>query len=82
VADTGNSRIQKFDAKGKFLLTFGTEVFGNGQFSIPFGIAVDSTSNLYVADTGNSRMQVFATDTDGDGVPDHEDNSLTIATPD
>ena len=32
---------------------------GNGQFSYPFGIDVDGSSNVYVADTYNNRIQVF-----------------------
>jgi tripartite motif-containing protein 71 len=32
---------------------------GNGQFNAPQGIAVDSTPNIYVADTQNNRVQVF-----------------------
>jgi len=39
---------------------FGRE---EGQFSSPQGIAVDSSSgNVYVADTGNHRIQVFSSD--------------------
>jgi len=32
---------------------------GDGQFDAPFGIAVDSMKNIYVADLGNNRIQVF-----------------------
>ena len=32
---------------------------GKGQFSRPLGIACDSTGKVYVADTGNHRIQVF-----------------------
>ncbi|MGV2388293.1 MAG UNVERIFIED_CONTAM: hypothetical protein LVR29_08070 [Microcystis novacekii LVE1205-3] len=31
----------------------------NGQFNRPYGIAVGSGGNIYVADTLNSRVQVF-----------------------
>ena len=34
-----------------------------GQFNTPHGIAIDAQGNVYVADTGNKRIQVF----DGDG---------------
>ena len=35
VADTGNHRIQKFDANGTFLTTWGSYGSGNGQFGAP-----------------------------------------------
>ena len=31
----------------------------NGQFNNPHGVAVDSSGNVYVADTGNNRIQKF-----------------------
>ncbi len=65
VADNNNHRIQKFDSSGVFVLKFGansgdgTSGTGEGEFSFPFGIAVDSSGNIYVADTNNSRIQIF-----------------------
>jgi uncharacterized protein (TIGR03663 family) len=38
---------------------FGESGSGNGQFNEPRGLAADSRGNLYVADTKNSRIQVF-----------------------
>ena len=38
---------------------FGTQGSGNGQFNNPEGVAVDSSDNIVVADTGNNRIQVF-----------------------
>jgi DNA-binding beta-propeller fold protein YncE len=32
---------------------------GNGEFSLPVRVAVDSSGNVYVADTGNDRIQKF-----------------------
>ncbi|WP_052476208.1 6-bladed beta-propeller [Cohnella kolymensis] len=43
-------------------VSFGNFGSGNGQFDHPRGIAVDSSLNIYVADTGNNRIQKFASD--------------------
>ena len=58
MADTGNHRIQVYDADGQFVRgwgSFGAEV---GQFNEPWGLAVDE-SYVYVADTWNHRVQKF-----------------------
>jgi hypothetical protein len=59
VADPGNNRIQKFDANGTFLATWGSAGSDNRQFSSPSGIATDESGNVYVADMGNLRIQKF-----------------------
>ena len=35
---------------------------GDGQFNEPWGVAVDQTGNIFVADTWNGRIQVFDAD--------------------
>ncbi len=42
-----------------FLSQFGSLGSGNGQFRYPVGIAFDSTGNIYIADSGNNRVQKF-----------------------
>jgi uncharacterized protein (TIGR03663 family) len=61
VADTWNHRIQKFDANGKFLLTWGYEGQADQIDALwgPRAIAVDAAGHVYVADTGNKRIAVF-----------------------
>jgi DNA-binding beta-propeller fold protein YncE len=59
VSDTLNSRVQKFDANGKFVTTFGQLGTNWGEFDKPKGVAVDSFGNLYVADSGWSNVQIF-----------------------
>ncbi len=44
-----------------FDLTWGTSGSGNGQFSYPYGVAVDASGNVYVADRGNNRIEKFDT---------------------
>jgi DNA-binding beta-propeller fold protein YncE len=55
----GNNRIVHFDAKGRFVKTWGKLGTGPGEFSLPHAIAMDSKGRLYVADRNNARVQVF-----------------------
>lgn len=69
--DTDNQRVEKFDSVGIFISEWGknggipvvpyhsTE---DGEFWYPQGIAVDNEDNVYVADTGNHRIQKFTSD--------------------
>jgi DNA-binding beta-propeller fold protein YncE len=58
-----NSRIAKVDKDGNWLKSWGDRGKGPGQFNTPHSIATDANGNVYVADRGNHRIQVF----DGDG---------------
>ncbi len=60
VADSGNHRIQVFDAEGNFQFKWGSEGAQAGQFSEPWGIAVGPQGSVYVADTWNHRLQAFS----------------------
>lgn len=44
------------------ILQWGSEGSGNGQFSSPFGIAIDRSGSVYITDSGNNRIQVFTED--------------------
>ncbi|HEV8634686.1 MAG TPA: flippase activity-associated protein Agl23 [Chloroflexota bacterium] len=57
VTDTGNHRVQRFDAEGKFLSVYGGRGAGEGLFAEPVGVALDRSGNVYVADTWNRRVQ-------------------------
>lgn len=52
-------RIVKTDPSGNVLISFGSEGAGRGQFSQISDVAVDETGRVYVADTGNGRVQIF-----------------------
>jgi ABC-type multidrug transport system ATPase subunit/sugar lactone lactonase YvrE len=56
VVEYGAGRVSKFDVVGKLLGRYGTIGSREGQFSTPWGIAVDRHSRLYIADTGNRRL--------------------------
>ncbi len=60
VADTYNSRIQKFDSDGNYLGQWGSGGAVAGQFNRPMGLAVDGAGNLYVAEVVNNRVQKFS----------------------
>jgi hypothetical protein len=60
VADgIGNARVAKFDSKGVFIKSWGSRGTGPGQFGTVRAIAVDAQGNVYAADAGNKRIQVF-----------------------
>jgi len=60
VADgLGNARVAKFDKDGKFVKSWGKRGTANGEFANVQSIAVDGQGNVYAADGGNKRIQVF-----------------------
>ena len=55
-------RISKFSPDGKFIKSFGSYGYGQGQFRGPHSLAFDSQNRLFVADRGNRRIQIFDQD--------------------
>ena len=71
VADTGNCRIRKVNSAGVISTVAGNGTPGfagdggaatSAQLSYPAGLAIDSSGNLYVADSWNYRVRKIATD--------------------
>lgn len=71
-ADTSNERICKVDTSGNFTIAVGgtttpcigaTDSIGDGctgtgaVLSAPSGLAIDTSGNLYIADSGNNRIR-------------------------
>jgi sugar lactone lactonase YvrE len=54
-----NARIAKVDKDGNWLTSWGDHGDKAGQFNTPHSIAVDAQGQVYVADRGNRRIQVF-----------------------
>lgn len=62
VADLENYRIQKYDPKGKYLLTIGRKGQGPGEFTSLSLPRFDKDNNLYVSDEANRRISFFNKD--------------------
>ena len=63
VADgRGNARIAKFTKDGVFVKSWGQKGNAPGQFADVDSVAVDARGNVYAADAGNGRIQVFGND--------------------
>ncbi len=58
-----NSRVAKVDRNGNWVKSWGDRGTKPGEFNTPHSIAADAKGNIYVADRGNRRIQVF----DGEG---------------
>lgn len=59
VVDTGNYRVQRFDAAGRFLGAWGTRGESSGQFREPWAVDIDRQGDVYVLDAGARRVQKF-----------------------
>ena len=58
-----NNRVAKVDKDGRFIKQWGSTGSEPGQFQGLKAIAIDAQGDVYVADAGNKRIQVF----DGEG---------------
>ena len=54
-----NSRVAKADKDGNWVKSWGNRGTNPGEFNTPHNIAADAKGNVYVADRGNRRIQVF-----------------------
>lgn len=84
VADMYNSRIQVFDADGKFLYKFGERGDQVWQFEYPKDLAFDNEGNLYIIDSRKATILTYTPDgtlllATGEGRP--SGNKLAFATP-
>ena len=64
VVDSGNFRVQVFDAKGGYLHAFGSLGKQLGNFARPKEIAADRDGNVYVVDTAFGNFQIFSPEGD------------------
>jgi len=54
-----NSRVAKFTKDGDWVKSFGEPGSGPGQLNTPHSIAIDAQGNVYVANRGNVRIEVY-----------------------
>jgi DNA-binding beta-propeller fold protein YncE len=59
VGDTQLNAIEVLDRGGQLLYKFGQPGAKGGEFSKPSGLWIESGNQLYVADTGNQRVQLL-----------------------
>ena len=94
ISDRENHRIRKIDSSGIISTVAGTGVAsfsGDGSdataatLNTPYGIAVDTSNNIYIADSINQRIRkltLLLSDVDGDFLKQSEDNCPTVASAD
>jgi len=64
VLDSGNYRVQVFDAQGEYIKSFGSAGKRPGQFQRPKEVATDAQGLVYVTDASFGNIQVFGPDGD------------------
>lgn len=62
VLDKKKAILAKLDETGKILLSIGSPGSGRGEFDDPEDFAISSTGTVFVADSGNHRLQAFSSD--------------------
>ncbi len=58
VTDASTAQVIKYGPGGNYLLQWGGAGTGNGKFYLPYGLAVDANTNVFVVDN-NHRIQKF-----------------------
>ncbi|MDQ6672881.1 MAG: hypothetical protein M3069_19420 [Chloroflexota bacterium] len=67
LANRESHQIEVFSPTGTFIAAWGTRGSANGQFTFPQGVAFGPDGNLYVGDSGNSRIERFTISSGGVG---------------
>jgi DNA-binding beta-propeller fold protein YncE len=55
----GNSRVHRYSADGRHILSWGDAGVGPGEFQIPHNVVIDEDEWVFVTDRENNRLQVF-----------------------
>jgi sugar lactone lactonase YvrE len=62
VAVAGNYRVLKYTGDGTFLLEWGSQGSGDGEFNYPRSPKPDASGNVFVSDMVDNRIQKFTSD--------------------
>jgi len=62
VLDGTHGQVKVFNDKGILIFSFGSKGSGKTQLMNPLGLDVDEAGNVFVADSGNHRIQIFGQD--------------------
>src|SRR5262249_51357773 len=73
ITDTGNNVVRLVNSSGNISTVAGSQPAGAGYsgdaglatgaiFNLPYGVAVDSAGNYYIADANNNRLRKVTTD--------------------
>jgi hypothetical protein len=63
VLDRSDHAVRVYEKNGRFLKTYGRRGQGPGEFNTPSGFSIFK-GNLYIADSGNVRIQILSRDGD------------------
>jgi sugar lactone lactonase YvrE len=59
ILDSGNSRVQKFDPKGRYLATIGRKGQGPAEFDSPGSLDIDANGLIYVLDSARKKIVIL-----------------------
>ena len=62
VLDSGNSRIQKYDNAGKYLITIGRSGHGPGELGVPIGFAIGPNGSFIIGESQGRMIKIFDRD--------------------
>lgn len=65
VSDRNGSTVLTYDRDGRLIGAFGHYGMGIKEFDGPSGVWIDNTDRMYIAETRNSRVQVFHISSEG-----------------
>lgn len=67
VSNLAGSTVRVYGANGTLIHTLGRQGFAAEEFNAPSGLWLDPAYRLYIADTKNSRVQIFVVSPEPDG---------------